>query len=167
MKLSGVPSVTPALCSRYGNARGASSKPAVELAQMNIRHFGSHHNLARICQLAGCEVIGGLQDLQVLERLLDDEMEFHVGRRGMDSKFTSHLQDVALAGLLHLTEQDLQDYGFEEVRPHPTYLFTPGSIGFPDEESRAAALEKWRRWAAENLRELQPEPEWAIEGVAT
>lgn len=111
--------------------------------------------------------VGGLQELPVLEELLEDETAINTGRRGRDSNFTSRLQDVALIGLLNLTGQDWRDYGFEEPRPHQTYLYAPGSVGFEEEASREAALQQWREWAAANLRELHAAPEWAIEGVTT
>jgi hypothetical protein len=111
--------------------------------------------------------VGGPQELPVLEDLLDDDTPIQTGRRSRDSTFTSRMQDVALIGLLKLTGQRWQDYGFAEPRSHNTYLYTPGSVGFPDEESREAAFEQWRRWAAANLRELHSAPKWAIEGVPT
>lgn len=113
--------------------------------------------------------LGGPQELHLLEDLLDDDMEIPVGRRQAESDFTSRLQDVALAGLLHLTGQSLADYGFDTdvVRPNETYLYTPGSVGFPDEKAREAAFRQWREWAALNLRELHSAPDWAVEGVTT
>ena len=112
--------------------------------------------------------LGHPHDMHVLEQLLDDdETEFQVGRRAADNKFTSRMQDVALAGLLHMTGQDPREHGFEAIRDHDMYLYAPGSVGFADEETRTSALGRWRRWSAAHLREVKPEPAWAIEGTST
>ena len=78
------------------------------------------------------------------------------------------IRDVALAWLIHLTEQDHAQYGmdgakndFEQVKKNakhyqPNYV----QMGFPDDAKREEALKKWKAYVADHplpkLPELPP-----------
>ena len=91
---------------------------------------------------------GDRTHLALLTPLLEDEsvaMTFQTD----DMQFQTQVRDVALAVMVHLTEQQYADYGFTRIEEQPEYLFNPGTIGFGEETQRTAALEKWRAWMAE------------------
>jgi hypothetical protein len=128
----------------------------IQQAIMFIARFGSRDNIAE------------------LEELLADETELPrragesaTQRRGAANTFSTRVQDVALAGLLHLTEQEPKSYGFESIREHPQYLYNPGTMGFNSEEARQDALEKWHAWRATHFKDMLPFEPDAVEGTAT
>lgn len=108
---------------------------------------------------------GETEHLHILEELLADETDLQAQRRGSRTTFSARVQDVALAGLLHMTRQNPSDYGFTTLRENSQYLYTPGTIGFESDEARADAIQKWRRWSARNLKDVQPVSEQAAQGV--
>ncbi len=121
----------------------------VQQAIMFIARFGNRENLAE------------------LEELLDDETELPTPRRNPANSFSARVQDVALAGLLHLTKQEPKGYGFESIRENPQYLYNPGTMGFHSDEARRNALEKWHAWRAEHFKDLLPFVPDAVEGTTT
>jgi hypothetical protein len=108
--------------------------------------------------------VGGTEHLHDLEVLLHDTTDLQAQRRGAATTFSARVQDVALAGLVHMTGQRLEDFGFGSLRVNSQYLYAPGSIGFETEEARRLALEKWQRWSAANLKDVQPFVEQAALG---
>lgn len=110
---------------------------------------------------------GSPAHLHELELLLSDATDLQVRRQGMVTAFSSKVQDVALAALLHLTGQDPRSYGFSELREHPQYLYAPGTIGFDSQAQRRAALDQWKRWSSEHLKDVQPIVEQAAAGYST
>lgn len=60
------------------------------------------------------------------------------------------VRDVALASLVHLTGQDLEDYGYKNVEPNSRSIYNPSSLAFTEASQRDVALKKWETWAAEN-----------------
>ena len=60
------------------------------------------------------------------------------------------VRDVALAVLVHLSGQNLKDYGLANVQKNSQMLFNTSSIGFPTESARDEALRKWKAWSAEH-----------------
>jgi hypothetical protein len=56
---------------------------------------------------------------------------------------------VALAVLVHLTGQDLKEYGYERAAEHPQYGYNLATLTFPDDAARQKALAKWKAWRAE------------------
>lgn len=110
---------------------------------------------------------GSRDNIGELEELLANETELPTQRRGSASTYSARVQDVALAGLLHLTEQEPKEYGFESIRANPQYLYNPGTMGFSSPESRHKALEKWHAWRAEHFKDMLPFVPDAVEGVAT
>lgn len=62
--------------------------------------------------------------------------------------FRAEVRDVALAVLVHLTGQDLKEFGFSRIEKNQMFLFTPSSLGFRENDSRPG-LEKWKAWSLE------------------
>ncbi len=92
--------------------------------------------------------LGDKRQLPALEPLLDDKTEFTLhGRDGHEVR--TQICDVALAVMIHLSGQNLRDYGFDHFSSHPTWLFNPGTLGFKSKESREQAMAKWRKWAGQ------------------
>ncbi|REJ86598.1 MAG: hypothetical protein DWQ34_26860 [Planctomycetota bacterium] len=109
---------------------------------------------------------GGIDVLADIEQFLDDETQLGGRRNRSGEGLTARVQDVALIALLLLTDQDPEAYGFRDLRAnHRTLPYHPNTIGFRSDEAREAALTAWRRWSGKNLREVQPVPEYAVEGV--
>ena len=95
--------------------------------------------------------LGGSDQVTALEPLLEDATVYTRGRGPRiagQSPAQVEIRDVALAVLLQLTEQDLQDYGYRAARRHVRNLFSPETLYFASDDERTAALEKWRQWRA-------------------
>lgn len=89
--------------------------------------------------------LGGPEQVSPIEQLLDDERTIpDRGGRSSDVQ----MRDVALAVLVHLTRQNLSDYGFVHAKTNPFYLFNSNTLGFNDPAARLQALKKWRAWRA-------------------
>lgn len=119
----------------------------IQQAIMFIARFGSRDNTVE------------------LEELLNDETELPTSRRSSSTEYSLRVQDVALAGLLHLTEQEPKDYGFESIRENPQFLYNPGTMGFHSAEGRRGALEKWHAWRSEHFKDMLPFVPDAVEGT--
>ena len=57
---------------------------------------------------------------------------------------------MALATLVHMTGQNVRDYGFESAQPYAPTVFQVGTLGLNDAEAREKALRKWAQWRAEH-----------------
>lgn len=88
---------------------------------------------------------GSAEHVPVIEPLLNDARAANMPGRRQDSN--TEVRDVALAVLVHLTDQNLADYGFKHAKNDPTQLFQINSLAFPDAAAREAALKKWREWS--------------------
>jgi hypothetical protein len=83
----------------------------------------------------------------ILERFLKDTTvvgSFAVGR----DRGTTQVRDVALAMLVHLTDQDPKSYGFAFVNRHAYLRFHASFLGFAGDVERDRALARWRDWSA-------------------
>ena len=99
---------------------------------------------------------GNREHLPVLEKLLRDATVITTQRNAQQVVFETQVRDIALAALLHLTEQDLKKYGFTRVQRNPQYLFLPHTVGFESAAARQTAHEKWQAWRADHTDELGP-----------
>ena len=61
------------------------------------------------------------------------------------------IRDVALAALLHMTGQDLKEYGYDSAQEYGPTVFQVGTLGFADAATREAALKKWSESAAPRI----------------
>jgi hypothetical protein len=59
------------------------------------------------------------------------------------------VRDVALATLVHLSQQDFKEYGFAHLQKNVQTLFNTNSVGFATDAARAEALRKWKAWSAD------------------
>ncbi len=95
--------------------------------------------------------LGSAKDAEALEPLLADRTEVLPRmpvQPGRQAEYSVQIRDVALATMLHLTGQELKDYGFMQVRRHPQALFDVHSLGMASDERRDAAAAQWREWKA-------------------
>ncbi len=106
---------------------------------------------------------GGQRELTFLERFLADTSLVSATRFARDNEqinIRTELRDLALALLIDLTGQRLQDYAFPApqvmaVNYHlrPTVHYVPHYYGFSTTEQREAAFKKWHQW-----RQNHPQP---------
>lgn len=90
---------------------------------------------------------GGKEHIPLLEGLLDNSTPLVTQNFG-GQQLRCELRDVALATLIHLTQQDFKQYGFAHLERNPQTLFNTNSVGFATDEARSAALRKWKLWSA-------------------
>jgi hypothetical protein len=145
------------IAARYGLPEGVA--PALEILEGDEPTPGQRPEA--ILMIAR---FGGPEHVSLLEALLSDASEVKTRTSGRQVRFQSRLQDVALLALLHLTGQDPGQYGFDRLENNSFYIYSAGSAGFEDEESRTEALRKWETWRAVNRGGRVP-PFDAIEGV--
>jgi hypothetical protein len=93
-------------------------------------------------------VFGNHEQIAVVEPFLKDASPC-LPQQAADAN-QSQVRDVALAVLIHLSGQELKDYGLDHIQSNPKMLFQPGTITFTDPAARTEALKKWDRWAASN-----------------
>jgi outer membrane protein assembly factor BamB len=109
---------------------------------------------------------GGLSHAKALNDLLDDDSGLFKGKMG-EEQVEIQIRDVALAWLIHLTDQDHAAYqmpkakaNFKTMRDSPASGYIPSYTdqGFTGDESREAALKLWKDYAAAHpLPPLPPE----------
>ncbi|MEW4487432.1 hypothetical protein AB1L42_05090 [Thalassoglobus sp. JC818] len=105
---------------------------------------------------------GGPVVIEELEQLLDDEMKLRGRYRGGPEV---QVRDIALAALLHLTNQNPESYGLHDLRPRTGFLYIGSSVRFGSTEDRLSAIEQWRTWRARNLGIAVPDTTIADEGI--
>jgi hypothetical protein len=92
---------------------------------------------------------GGREHLAIVEPLLDNATEIQATQlNGEDYK--TQIRDVALAVAVHLTGQDVKDYGFEQAQANPQHLFNPATLGFREKDDREGFIARYRDWAKEH-----------------
>jgi hypothetical protein len=109
---------------------------------------------------------GGLNYAKALDDLLDDDSKLFKGRMG-EEQIEIQIRDVALAWLIHLTDQDHAAYqmpkakaNFKTMRDNANSGYIPAYTdqGFSSDEKREAALKMWKDYvAAHPLPPLPPE----------
>jgi len=122
--------------------------------------FGGH---VRAYAMAAVGQIGGKPYAGVLAEFLDDETECYRRTVNGESQVTE-ARDIALAWLVHLTGQSLEDYGmeqatkaFERLKKSPQSSISLHYLGFPDEEAREKALKRWDEWVKKHSLPEVPE----------
>jgi hypothetical protein len=105
----------------------------------------------RAAALVGFARLGTKDDLPALDPLFKSEVQIAAvqvnGERG-----TVQVRDVALGAAILLTGQDPLDFGFVRRPPATTAVSSYTAFAFANDEQREAAHEKWKEWAAENLK---------------
>ena len=94
---------------------------------------------------------GGKEHLAMVERHLNDvtncgAIQVPNPPRQVDVQ----VRDVALGVLIHLTDQQVRDYGAVSVQSSPQSFFQVPALGFPDAAQREAGLKRWAQWRAEH-----------------
>ncbi len=99
---------------------GSGQPPVVrQYALLAIGRFGNHEHIA------------------LVEPLLKDSSPC-MPQPPNDPR-QSQVRDVALAVLVHLSGQELKDYGLDRIQPNSQMLFLPQTIAFDDPLARKAA----------------------------
>lgn len=104
--------------------------------------------------------VGGKPYAKILADSLDDT--------AMVSRYrnrTIQVNDIALAWLVYLTDQKIDDYSqpeakkwFELLNKYPNQSFNYRNFGYEEADKRKEALEKWKSWVQHNpLQELPTE----------
>jgi len=94
---------------------------------------------------------GGKDELPMIERLLDDKTSCGTFQANNPPRQVDlQIRDIALAVAVHLTGQNLRDYGFQSAQPNATTLFQVATLIFNDPARREEALKKWAGWRAEH-----------------
>jgi hypothetical protein len=83
---------------------------------------------------------GGREHLKDLAPFLTDAEGLGLSQLNSEPELFWQFRDSALAACVRMSGQKLGDYGFK----------TPHSYGFPSDEARSAAFEKWKTWAEKN-----------------
>ena len=110
---------------------------------------------------------GGVEHIPDLEPLLRNATSLSQLRRRRTTELESRVQDLALLALLHITDQaPVADYRFHKgLQKHARSVYSAQTVGFENDDTRQAALRKWRYWRAIHLRSPLFGPLDAIEGV--
>ncbi|WP_437225084.1 hypothetical protein SH661x_003910 [Planctomicrobium sp. SH661] len=104
-------------------------------------------------------------DLPVLKR---EPIPETTAPKGAGTQVPEHqISDLALLGLLQLTGQDPDDYGFTSIRIDVDQRFNPNAPILTTDETRRRAMQRWQTWRAAHSLQFTPPPEDASEGWAT
>jgi hypothetical protein len=90
---------------------------------------------------------GATEHVPPLSRLLEDKTVCMTLEIRPSKTVEVQVRDIALGVLLHLTGQNLKDYGYSGVQRNSHWVFLPGSLRFEEESQRERALVKWHDWA--------------------
>jgi hypothetical protein len=104
--------------------------------------------------------LGTHEDVSLLEPHLANKTVCHAWSTPQFPEVIKiEVRDVVLAVLVHLTGQEHKEYGFDLLQEDPTTLYRIYTLGFPENDRRETAMEKWRAWAGEkpNAPALKPE----------
>ena len=88
--------------------------------------------------------LGNKSHISRLMKLLGDATVCTTHRVN-DDTYQTQFRDIALVAVLHLAGYDPQMFGFERIRPHSEYVYSPYTLGFKDEQDREAAFAKWEK----------------------
>lgn len=90
---------------------------------------------------------GGPEHIAQLEPLLEDSAVCAQQQMTANKVVTiveTQIRDVALAVMVHLSNQKLADFGFARAQANAMVLYNTASLGFAKAEDREAALRKWQ-----------------------
>lgn len=124
-----------------------------EALQLATRVLSDEHNHSNTRQYAILIAgrFGGKDELPMIERLLSDKTSCGTFQANNPPRQVDlQIRDIALAVAVHLTGQNLRDYGFQAAQPNATTLFQVATLIFNDPARRDEALKKWGQWRAEH-----------------
>lgn len=116
--------------------------PALDM----VKNTGTHAS-QRAYAIVAVGKLGSKDHLPEIEKLLADT-SVCAAYQVNEARISTETRDVALAVLVHLTGQNLKEYGFDRVQSNPQMLFYPYTLGFADNARRDTAMKKWRDWQA-------------------
>jgi hypothetical protein len=94
---------------------------------------------------------GGNEQLPMIEKLLQDKTSCGTFQANNPPRQVElQIRDVALAVAVHLTGQNLGEYGYVNAQTNPTTLFQVATLVFNDPARRDEALKKWSAWRSEH-----------------
>lgn len=94
---------------------------------------------------------GDRSHVPILEKLLDDATICGmVPTQNPPHQVELQVRDIALAVVLHLTDQELREYGYRSAQPYAPTVYELISLSFADSETRETALRKWAQWRAQH-----------------
>ena len=94
--------------------------------------------------------LGSKEHYEYLRGIFDDETVCSRQQVNKTELYQTQVRDLALAARIHLAGEDPRDFGFERSQTNPRNVFNPTSLGFPSDEARTAAFEKWAEWFKQN-----------------
>ena len=115
---------------------------------LSMVNDASVHASQRAYAVVAVAKLGSKEHIPALEKLLADA-SVCASYQTRDKRISTETRDVALAALVHITNQSLPDYGFNRVQSNPQTLFYPFSLGFQDTKQRDASIAKWKKWHSE------------------
>jgi hypothetical protein len=95
---------------------------------------------------------GGPEHIAQLEPLLADSSVCAQQQMTANKVVTiveTQIRDVALAVMVHLSNQKLPEFGFARAQVNAMVLYNTASLGFAKAEDREAALRKWQAFRAQ------------------
>jgi hypothetical protein len=124
---------------------------AVQLASRVLTAEPEQQATARQYAMLVVGRFGNKQQVPMLEKLFNDASSLGTVQSSVPSKQVElQVRDIALAAALHITKQNLRDYGYLAVQPNATLLFQVTTLFFNEPGQREAALKKWAQWRAEH-----------------
>jgi hypothetical protein len=121
---------------------------ALEIIERNPKYLTVGPSLQMNALLAVGK-LGSDKHVDAIEPLLEDRGELRLGQQINTLPPTAssiQVRDVALAVLLHLTEQQPLTYGFMHAQANPLMVFDLRTLTLENDEQRATAIERWRAW---------------------
>ncbi len=131
-------------------AEQLQSKAAVKYT-LRAAHTNRVSNYVRARAIYTVGKLGGEEEIEELSKLLKDNVS--IGTRRINQlSVSTRLSDVALAAMIHLSGQSLQDYGFDyAVQQKRGFLnVSYYYLGFSNDSKRQEARRKWKAWVAKN-----------------
>jgi hypothetical protein len=132
-------------------------KEAAGLAVKALRDAKGRNGYAMAVLAVG--KLGTREDIALLEPILKDRTGCgSFGTGGVTG--TTELGDVALASLVRLSGHTLKEYGFPagNLDEWTLQVHGPPILGFPSDKERNAAKQKWKAWAAKNVKKGNGQP---------
>jgi hypothetical protein len=124
-------------------------RQGLQPAMSMVRNHGGQQPYMLQNAILAVGKFGDRSHMPALEPLLDNNGQLgSYSQSGMTLK--TEIRDVALAVLLHLSGQDLKEYGLTHAQKNSQYLFIASTLGFVNNAQRDAALKKWRSWSQEH-----------------
>ncbi|MBX7075242.1 MAG: hypothetical protein K1X71_19040 [Pirellulales bacterium] len=121
-------------------------KEGLSPAMTMLRDGGAQPHMAQYAMLLVGRFAGKKEGLPLIAPFLTDHSL--LGSYSInDQEVRTELRDVALAVLVHLTEQDHASYGFDHLQKNGQTVFQPVTAGFSDPAKRAAAFQRWNEWS--------------------